>query len=239
MMARLFQGYNRAGMETSADSLNWQELSVPLFPLPNVILFPGVILPLHIFEQRYRVMTADALIGDKLIAMALLRPGWEKNYHDRPAIEPVVCVGKIVSWEQLDDGRYNFLLRGIARAEIVREKDSSPYRRAELSLLKETSPPEEELFCQRRRLLEMFHTDPLASLPITQQLKKIIDGSSPTALVADLIAFHVLSHIPLKQAILAETDVPRRIDRVIAALDAAVPVLELANRGTSNHAKYN
>src|SRR5438874_4107111 len=86
--------------------------AVPLFPLPNVVLFPRAILPLHIFEQRYKVMSAEALAGDKQIAMALLKPGWEKNYYGRPAIEPVVCVGTIISHERLPDGKYNFLLQG-------------------------------------------------------------------------------------------------------------------------------
>src|SRR3982751_6181741 len=85
---------------------------VPLFPLPNVVLFPRVVLPLHIFEERYKRMTAEVLRGDKRIAMALRRPGWEKDYYGQPAIEPVVCVGQILSHERLEDGRYNFLLQG-------------------------------------------------------------------------------------------------------------------------------
>src|SRR6478672_7469926 len=93
-----------------------QSLSaIPLFPLPNVVLFPRAILPLHIFEERYKAMTADALRGRREIAMALLRPGWERDYHHKPAIEPVVCVGRILSHERLPDGKYNFLLQGLAR----------------------------------------------------------------------------------------------------------------------------
>src|SRR5687768_15383367 len=95
--------------------------AVPLFPLPGVVLFPRAVLPLHIFEDRYRAMTADALMGDKTIAMALLKPGWEKSYYGRPAIEPVVCVGRILSHEKLADGKYNFLLQGVQRARIIRE----------------------------------------------------------------------------------------------------------------------
>src|SRR5580693_5679216 len=97
---------------------------VPLFPLPNVVLFPRAVLPLHIFEERYKTMMAEALAGRKLIAMALLKPGWEKNYYCRPAIEPVVCVGSIISSERLADGKYNFLLQGHTRATIVGENDS-------------------------------------------------------------------------------------------------------------------
>src|ERR1051325_4223863 len=97
------------------------DLVVPLFPLPNAVLFPRAVLPLHIFEERYKTMTADALAGDKLVAMALLKSGWEKSYYSRPPIEPVVCVGKILAHEKLADGTYNFLLQGLQRAAISRE----------------------------------------------------------------------------------------------------------------------
>src|SRR5580765_2246057 len=112
---------------------------VPLFPLPNVVLFPRAVLPLHIFEQRYKQMTADVLGGDRQIAMALLRPGWEKCYYARPTIESAVCTGTILSHEKLPDGTYNFLLQGTSRARIVRElpRQDLPYRVAELEPLEE------------------------------------------------------------------------------------------------------
>src|SRR5437588_12763063 len=92
--------------------------AVALFPLPNVVLFPRAVLPLHIFEERYKSMTADVLQGSRQLAMALLKEGWEKNYHGRPEIEPVVCVGTILTHERLPDGKYNFLLQGHTRARI-------------------------------------------------------------------------------------------------------------------------
>src|SRR4051812_14777924 len=105
--------------------------TVRLFPLPNLVLFPQVGQPLHIFEPRYRRLTADALAGDRLIAMALLRPGWESDYEGRPAIHPVACVGKVVADQRLDDGRYNLLLRGLARARVLAEGQTDrPYRSA-------------------------------------------------------------------------------------------------------------
>jgi Lon protease-like protein len=84
---------------------------IPLFPLPNVVLFPNVVLPLHIFEARYREMTADALKGDRIIGMVLLRPGWEGSYEGRPPIYDVGCAGVITHAEKLEDGRYNLVLR--------------------------------------------------------------------------------------------------------------------------------
>src|SRR5436190_8247643 len=85
-----------------------------LFPLPNLVFFPRVMQPLHIFEPRYRQMTADALDDDKYIALVLPQPGWEKAYAGKPAIHSVACLGKIIADQKLDDGRFNLLLRGVS-----------------------------------------------------------------------------------------------------------------------------
>jgi len=103
---------------------------LPLFPLPNVVLFPNVFLPLHIFEPRYREMVADALASDRMIGMVLLRPGWERDYEGRPPVYPVGCSGVLTHSEQLSDGRYNLVLRGIERFRIVEEDQARSYRRA-------------------------------------------------------------------------------------------------------------
>src|SRR5437867_1215916 len=103
---------------------------LPLFPLPNVVLFPNVFLPLHIFEPRYRTMVADALEGDRMIGMVLLKPGWEPQYEGRPPVYPIGCSGLMTHAESLPDGRYNIVLRGIERFRILEEDHSLSYRRA-------------------------------------------------------------------------------------------------------------
>jgi Lon protease-like protein len=113
---------------------------IPLFPLPNVVLFPNVFLPLHIFEPRYREMVADALASDRMIGMVLLRPGWDRNYEGRPAIYPVGCSGVLTHNERLQDGCYNIVLRGIERFRIVEEDNSLSYRRAVVEPLRDTAP---------------------------------------------------------------------------------------------------
>jgi Lon protease-like protein len=112
---------------------------IPLFPLPNVVLFPNVFLPLHIFEPRYREMVADALASDRMIGMVLLRPGWDRNYEGRPAIYPVGCSGVLTHNERLPDGRYNIVLRGIERFRILEEDHSLSYRRAVVEPLSDTA----------------------------------------------------------------------------------------------------
>lgn len=100
---------------------------IPLFPLPGVVLLPGTLLPLHIFESRYRAMVADALEHDRTIGMAMLKPGWEAAGDD-PQIYPVGGAGEIIESEELEDGRYNILLEARFRFRVVEEAVPDPYR---------------------------------------------------------------------------------------------------------------
>jgi uncharacterized protein len=106
--------------------------TIPIFPLPNVVLFPNVFLPLHIFEPRYRQMVSDALGGERMIGMVLLQPGSDAD--DRvPPVYDIGCAGLITHVERLSDGRYNIVLRGLERFRIVGEENPSSqilYRRA-------------------------------------------------------------------------------------------------------------
>jgi uncharacterized protein len=116
---------------------------IPIFPLPNVVLFPSALLPLHIFEPRYRAMVADALDGERLIGMVMLRPGWEPHYEQTPSVYPVGCAGFITHADQLDDGRYNIMLRGLEKFRILSERPGREgvqrYRVARIEAIKELS----------------------------------------------------------------------------------------------------
>ena len=127
---------------------------IPLFPLPNVVLFPGVFLPLHIFEERYRALTRDALAGDRIIGMTLLRPGFESDYHGRPAMYPVGCAGVISHSDRLPDGRYNIVLHGLSKFRVVEEMTDGEYRRARIEALTEVTddPGRRQIKDQRTRI---------------------------------------------------------------------------------------
>jgi len=200
--------------------------SVPLFPLPNVVLLPRAVLPLHIFEQRYRDMMRDALKGNRQFAMALLRPGWEKSYHGRAEIEPVVCVGRILSHEQLADGRFNLLLQGQIRARIVRELQTDTlYRVAELEEIACPEVPEMDLTDTRGRMIELFSTPPLADTGIGEQFLKLLQSHMTIPEIADLAVFTFIEDITLKQSLLAESDARRRVSQVMRALECLRPLL--------------
>ena len=112
---------------------------VSLFPLPNVVLFPAVPLPLHVFEPRYRALVIDALASHRTVGMALLKPGYQDDYHGRPAVYPLGCAGSIVQEERLEDGRFNIVLQGRERFRIVSEQQGGVYRQALVEPLAEAA----------------------------------------------------------------------------------------------------
>jgi Lon protease-like protein len=188
---------------------------VPMFPLPNVVLFPRMFLPLHIFEPRYRAMTQAALEGDRVIAMALLRPGWQENYAGSPAVHPVVGLGRIVEDNRLDDGRYNLVLYGAARLRVVAELSQDPYRRVRVEPLVER-PVSGPSYDRKRRLLLAFYT---------QVLKQLTQGSLaqppedvPLGLLCDLLASLIAFDPASKQQLLEELDVAVRCDHLLDLL---------------------
>jgi Lon protease-like protein len=124
---------------------------IPIFPLPNAVLFPNVFMPLHIFEPRYRAMVSEALSGDRIIGMTLLKAGFEADYDGRPPIFPVGCAGVITHSEPLPDGRFNIVLKGIEKFRVTGEDDSKPYRLATIESIPEQVPDAGRRELQRLR----------------------------------------------------------------------------------------
>jgi uncharacterized protein len=188
---------------------------LPLFPLPNVVLFPNVFLPLHIFEPRYRAMTADALASDRLIGMVLLRPGWERDYEGRPPIYTIGCSGVITHAEQMPDGRYNLVLRGLDRFRIVQEEDERSYRRAIVEPV-----PERPLSGEDQRALHSFRAK-LES--ILARHVRAADGKIPKAMPDDDLVNALAQYLDLepleKQALLEESGVRTRAEALVELLE--------------------
>ncbi len=125
--------------------------TIPIFPLPNAVLFPNVFMPLHIFEPRYRAMVADALAGDRIIGMVLLQPGYEPDYERRPAVYAVGCAGVITHSEALPDGRFNIVLRGIEKFRITGEETGKAYRLAQVQPISEGIPESDRAVLRQQR----------------------------------------------------------------------------------------
>ncbi len=195
--------------------------TVRLFPLPNLVLFPNVPQPLHIFEPRYCEMLLDALAHDRLIAMALLQPGWESQYQNRPKIASTVCVGKIVTHTPTGDGRHNILLVGIKRARIIEELEFvRPFRQAKVEVLDDFYPPNED--AERREMAETlqsifakFVPEGLAAQASFQQL---LGEQMPLGLLTDMIAYALSLPLAVKQQLLAEPNVDIRCRLLVRCL---------------------
>ena len=133
---------------------------VPVFPLPNLVLFPRTVLPLHVFELRYRAMVRDALQGERVIGMALLKPGWEHDYHGSPEFHAVGCLARVQAVEWLPNDCYDIKVAGVARIRFDRIEREYPYRAARVSLLPQEPLPEDDplVELEREALAEAFRS---------------------------------------------------------------------------------
>jgi Lon protease-like protein len=179
---------------------------IPIFPLPNVVLFPNVLLPLHIFEPRYRALLAEALRGDRIIGMTLLQPGWQAAAEtERPRVYPIGCAGVITHVEPLPDGRSDIVLRGVAKFRITGEPDTTtPYRVASVETVHDiTTADDRGALREMRRRLEMLV---LAALAAHKHERQFPPGIADEDLVNALSQY--LDLTPLERQALLECASP-------------------------------
>ena len=188
---------------------------IPIFPLPNVILFPQVMLPLHIFEPRYRQMVRDAQTqSPALIGMTLLRGNWQEQYEGRPDIFPIGCVGEMVRVHPLPDGRFNIMLQGMREFQVLEESVTKSYREAKV----EWRPPSHGVLTatdrsELRQLLERYLRD---NDKVQQFLN---DQSIEDDFLVNFFAFH-LDFMPIeKQGLLEAATLQERAERLRDMLD--------------------
>jgi uncharacterized protein len=201
-------------------ALNRYDGTVRLFPLPNLVFFPHALQGLHIFEPRYRAMMAEAVAGDMTMALALLRPGWEPTYDDRPPIHTVACLGRVTHYEQLPDGRYNLRLKGICRVRLKTELDRPTlFRVAAADLVPDAvSGTPAKLVALRQELsdavLPRFPVDGTAR----QHLNELFAGDTPLGPLTDMLAYALPLPLELKQQLLEEAAVETRAEVMAAFL---------------------
>jgi uncharacterized protein len=210
---------------------------LPIFPLPNVVLFPNVFLPLHIFEPRYREMVADALAADRMIGMVLLRPGWDRDYEGRPPIFPIGCSGVMTHVERLTDGRYNIVLRGLERFRILSEDHERSYRRAAIQPLHDQTLDggEREVIRRCRTKLESLLAPATGELPIGSG-RRAADSKIPSSMADEDLVNALAQYLdfePLeKQALLEEPSLRHRATSLVELLE--MKVMMARTPGVSN-----
>ncbi len=129
---------------------------VPIFPLPGVVLFPHAEMPLHIFELRYRTMVRDALSAGRILALALLMPGWERDYHGSPEYHPLGCLARFEEVEWLPNDCYNLRVVGLSRVRFERVTKEYPYRAATVTMMPDDPYTEDDplIRIERRNLID-------------------------------------------------------------------------------------
>jgi Lon protease-like protein len=187
-----------------------------LFPLPGVDMFPHSILPLHIFEPRYRQMTEDALGSDRLITIVQIRPPGEWDSPALPSLERFGCIGRIFKHDRLPDGRFNFLLLGRKRVELTREVPSGRlYRMSEVRVI-EDIPPDEPDDSSRVELITAFRS--LHKGGLDPDLDSLFDSDLPLGVLTDIMAQALGLPSTVKQGFLSEPRVLRRAAELLGLL---------------------
>ena len=189
---------------------------IPIFPLPNVVLFPNVFLSLHIFEPRYCNMVRDALTGDRIIGMVLLRDSGERSAESDPPVYPIGCAGVITHVERLSDGRYNIVLRGFEKFRVRAEMPRNAYRLASVDALPERMDPAARARLRSgRRRVEALLEQRLHDLGSESTVpREMADGHLVNAL-AQYLEFEPVE----KQALLERDGLPARCESLIDLLE--------------------
>ena len=192
--------------------------TIPIFPLEDVMLFPEMSVPLHIYEPRYKAMIADALKGNRVIGMVLLRPGYEKDYDRSPSVFQVGCAGVINEVEELPNGEYNIVLGALTKYRITREEASKPYRVAHVTAIADTtSQTDKAVLSARRKRLEALIQESggrtgLRGIPDGITDERLVNGISQLAHIDELD----------RERLLEQPNPLARADALIAILEKAI-----------------
>lgn len=193
---------------------------IPIFPLPNVVFFPKIFLPLHIFEERYKTMIIDALHSDQKVGMILLQQGWEQDYFGAPPVHLIGCVGKIEAHEKLPQGRFNILLRGLSRFQIVDFVQEEPYRIARVRLLNDDPLllETDQQMSEREAFLNQFlrYLNDVLGIELEEQK---LDRSASLESVVNQVAATLDIPVTQKQQLLEMPGVAKRYGIVRGIID--------------------
>jgi hypothetical protein len=192
--------------------------TIPIFPLEDVMLFPDMSVPLHIYEPRYKTMIADALKGNRVIGMVLLRPGYEKDYERSPSVFQVGCAGIINEVEELPNGEYNITLGALTKYRITREEASRPYRLAHVTAIADTTSETDKaaLHARRQRLEALVQESGgrtgLRGIPDGVSDERLVNGISQLAHIDELD----------RERLLEQPSPLARADALIAILEKSI-----------------
>jgi hypothetical protein len=211
---------------------------IPIFPLSNVVLFPQIATPLHLFEPRYRQLGREALAGERRIGMVVVRPEFAHDMAGDPPVFPVGCAGSVTESQRLPDGRYSIVLRGEYRFRVVDEEPRSEprlYRVARVVPLVDAFPEadRERVAAQRARILGavaalLRDVEPERAAGLRPELFAGVDDATLVNLLCNAFALPVED----KQALLEADSIPERYARLESVLAFEQAHRSAAGRGS-------
>jgi uncharacterized protein len=198
---------------------------IAIFPLPNVIFFPKTLLPLHIFEPRYRQMVQDTIATKQLIGMFLFDDGWQENYYGNPDIHPIGCAGEMIHVETLPDNKFDIVLRGIYRVRTIEVVQEFPYRKARVEVLP-------EILTEEPAKVQRLKEDLLSGYnKIDPEGLKLFESEDPDF---SEVVNHVANQLPMELEtrfeLLKMDDVYLRAESVYELLNKRISVIDWAER---------
>jgi hypothetical protein len=203
-------------------------LFAPIFPLPSVNLFPETTASYHVFEPRYVEMIQSVLAGDGLLAMATLKPGYEDEYYGSPEVYPVGCLGKIKSFEELENGKYNIVLEGLYRVGFKDVIKDNPYRVMEMQELPEKDILEDFLDEREDLLLRLNYL--VEHSPDDLDFSPVLNSDDSFVALVNLIA----RTLPLKNMehykLLSMDSIRERASQTLWHIDDQIETIELLKR---------
>ena len=204
---------------------------VPLFPLPNVVLFPKTPMPLYIFEERYRTMIKEALAGNGELVIALLKSGSESSYASLAAVHEIACLGKIETYEELEDGKFNIVVVGSCRVRIIREVQHSPYQLVQVERIDEEAGyvKSEDIASRHNHLGGLFSKFTELATGAKQRALDLVPQMDFESLV-NMVAMTLNLAIDQKQALLEIGDPSQRCDVLIPVLQQQLETLILVRK---------
>lgn len=203
------------------------ELTLGLFPLPDVVLFPGALLPLFVFEPRYRALVADVLEGDRLIAVPRLEAGVADEFEEFPPVTSTFGVGSVIQDVRLPDGRYRIVLQGLYRVRLLEEVAARPYRVARVQVLEDRNDDDPvTLLALRTSLLGLVERVARLVASPAEELIEAVRNAPSGGLCADLVTATLARDLDLQQELIEQVSVARRLERLIGHLHEALAVLD-------------
>lgn len=213
--------------------------AVPLFPLPNAVLFPQTTIQLHIFEPRYRRMTEDAIREDLPLAIGLIQGTGRRTPSGQPDVHPVVGVGEIAAHKELDDGRYQLHVRGVGRVRIVDELSvETPYRQIRGEHLPDQLHDREKAELMLKTIQNCLFNVQASSEEVTDILTRTFRELDDAGAIADVLGAIIFSNTRERQKMLEETVVDQRLtalrDRLAEMIANAFEKSESRDERTPN-----